>query len=194
MALASEVGRPLGLLYSTAEKPSVLPVGSTDGARLDTPEALRAGTSPPAKQVPANTEAITNISVRHKRSLTLRFLCALMTGIRLLFSCALRGMDPVHIDRSPVGTLHTEFIISYVSLNFLSKFGKNKKNRAVFQPPREREYSIRSVSTISLSAEKQASFRCLRPIEEAGLDPSAHEPNTQLSQGPVRRLPGNHRM
>ena len=45
------------------------------------------------------------------------------------------------------------------------------------------------------SAEQRASFRSLRLfIEGAGLDPSAHEPNTQLSQGLVRRLPGNHRM
>ena len=50
MALASEVGRPFVLLYSTAEKPSLLSTGSTEGVMFRLPEAF--SITAPASVVP----------------------------------------------------------------------------------------------------------------------------------------------
>ena len=41
MALASDVGKPFVLLYNTAEKPSLCPVGSTEIDRFKVPDAFR---------------------------------------------------------------------------------------------------------------------------------------------------------
>ena len=113
--------------------------------------------------------------------------------------------DPVFPDASPPPTGYLFLLpgqispfrvnIPYTSLKSLSKSGKKIITGRLFSRPGNENIKFDLSTRFLFSAEQRASFRSLRLfIEGAGLDPSAHEPNTQLSQGLVRRLPGNHRM